>query len=117
MLDYLVERENEEMFRTSVRDIEFPDGEIHRIESYRLVWTWFDRAVAYGHVPDEEWILEATLQWADEKQVPLAEALGQLLNFMVKEAESSGADFTDDNLPLLIARRRLEKFHARKEER
>jgi len=40
------------------------------------------------------------LQWADEKHVPIADALGQFLNFLVREAESGGADFTDDNLTL-----------------
>lgn len=115
MLDYLVERENEEMFRTSTQEIEFPDGETRRIETYRLVWTWFDRAIAYEHVPDREWILETTMRWAKEKEIPVAESLGQLLNFMIREAENDGADFTDDNLPLIIARQRMEIFRARKE--
>lgn len=36
MLDYLVERENEEMFRTSARELEFPDGETRIIETIRV---------------------------------------------------------------------------------
>lgn len=117
MLDYLVERENEEMFRTSLRELKFPDGETRRIETYRLVWAWYDRVIVYEDVPSEEWVLQMALQWAEEKQVPIDEALGQLINFIVKEAEADGADFTDDNLHLTIARQRMAKFQERKEKR
>ncbi len=117
MLSYLIERENEEMFRTSKRKIDFPDGVTRHIETYRLVWTWFDRVITSDDVPDETWILEAALQWSDEKGVSIADALGQLLNFIVSEVENNGADFTDDNLSLLVARQQMDKFKARKEKR
>ena len=117
MLEYLVERENEEMFRTSVRDVDFPDGKTRRIETYRLVWTWFDRTCAYEHAPEKDWILNMTLRWADEKCLSIDEALGDLLNFMVKDAEANGMDHTDDNLMLDIGRQAIERFQKRKQNR
>lgn len=117
MLEYLVERENEEMFRTSVRDIDFPDGKTRQIETYRLVWTWFDRTCAYEHAPDKDWILDMTLKWAEDKGLTVDEALGDLLNFMIKEAEAIGMDHTDDNLNLIIAKQAVERFHERKQKR
>ncbi len=53
MIEYLIEREREENFRTSTRTLTFPDGETRRIEAYRLVWAWFDRAIAFEFGPTE----------------------------------------------------------------
>lgn len=60
--DYLLEREQEELFRTSVRDIDFPDGKTRRIETYRLVWRWYDRAAEYEFGPDKDWLLNIVLK-------------------------------------------------------
>ena len=46
MLTDLIERDNEERLRVSSRSLEFPDGETRRIETYRLVWRWFDHLIA-----------------------------------------------------------------------
>ena len=45
MLTDLIERDNEERLRVSSRSLEFPDGETRRIETYRLVWRWFDHLI------------------------------------------------------------------------
>lgn len=64
MLDYLKEREQEEMFSTSVRMLAFPDGEARRVEAYRLVWRWFDHTVAYEFAPSADELLTLTLRCA-----------------------------------------------------
>lgn len=114
MIDYLIEREREENFRTSARTLTFPDGETRRIEAYRLVWTWFDRAIAYEFGPSEPDILATTLDCAKEENLPLEAALGRVLDYIVRQDEAAGMDYTDDNPELFLAKRAIRKFHARK---
>ncbi len=114
MIEYLIEREREENFRTSTRTLSFPDGETRRIEAYRLVWTWFDRAVAYEFGPSEEDILTMTLRCADmERRAPDA-ALGRVLGYLIQRDEAGGMDYTDDNLQLMLAKRGVRRFHERR---
>lgn len=110
MLDYLIERENEEMFRTSVRRLTFPDGGTERIEVYRLVWRWYDRLIAYEFGPDENRILTLTRQCSEEEQLTLSTALGRVVNYLVESYEAMGLDTTDDPLQLMVARQRVERF-------
>lgn len=117
MLDYLIDREYEEMLRVSSRTLTFPDGETRRIEAYRLVWSWFDRIVASSQVIDEAKLLEMTLSWANEKAVPLETAFGQLIECVVKTGERIDVDDTDDMIPLTVARDQIARFHERKGKR
>lgn len=114
MLSYLHEREREEMYRTSARSLVFPDGKARRVEAYRLVWSWFDRAIAYEFGPDQREILELTLKCAKEESLGLEEALGRVLNYVIQRDEVGGMDYTDDDLQLLLAKRGMEKFQERK---
>ncbi len=117
MFEYLIAREKEEMLRVSSRALSFPDGQCRKIEAFRLVWTWFDRVVACSWAPDEDELLEMTLNWADEKSVPVEEALGHLLDYFVRTSEEMGMDITDDTLKLSVARQQMERFHERKQKR
>ena len=117
MLDYLIDREKEEMFRVSTRILSFPDSEDRRIETYRLVWAWFDRVVGYEFGPDEDHILDLTLKCAGEEGLPLNEALGKVLNHLVRSYETDGLDMTDDPIALTLARKGVERFHAKKQGR
>ncbi|MEP1932168.1 MAG: hypothetical protein ABJO52_20880 [Nisaea sp.] len=114
MFDYLVEREKEEMFRTSVRNIEFPDGNTRRIETYRLVWRWYDRALEYEFSPSHEWLLNTVLRCADHEGISVDDALGTVLDYIIRRDEAHGMDYTDDNLELLVAQRAQERFRERK---
>lgn len=114
MYDYLLEREQEELFRTSVRDIDFPDGKTRRIETYRLVWRWYDRAAEYEFGPDKDWLLNIVLKCAAEEGLSVDDALGRVLNHVIEKAESDGADYTDENLELLVAKQAMEKLQNRK---
>lgn len=114
MLDYLIERENDEMFRTSTRTLSFPDGRERRVEAYRLVWRWFDRSIAYEFGFDEETILRLTEKCEAEENLPVGQALGRVLNYFIGNLEAAGMDFTDDNLALSLGRERLQRLHARK---
>jgi len=111
MLRYLIERENEEMFRTTTRDIQFPDGETRRIETYRLIWIWYDRAIAYTYGPAETQILNLTLKCAAEENSHLSEALGRVLNYILKTGETQGLDYTDDKLNIIIGKSRAAISH------
>ena len=114
MFDYLIQRENDEMFRTSVRRLTFPDGVVREVEAYRLVWTWFDRSIAYEFGLEEDEILDLTVKCAEQEELELGPALGRVLDYTVSEIEASGGDYTDDNIELLLAKRGLRNFYERK---
>lgn len=114
MIEYLIEREREENFRTSTRTLTFPDGETRRIEAYRLVWAWFDRAIAFEFGPTEAQILATTLKCATEENLPIDQALGCVLNYYVRSGEAAGLDYTDHNVPIMLARQGVQRFHERK---
>ena len=91
MIDYLIERENEEILRISKRNFEFPDGETRQIEVYRVVWNWYDRIVADGAY-DEKSTLALTLQWMDEKKVSMNDAFAQSVECILKAHDEAGWD-------------------------
>lgn len=113
MIDYLIEREREENFRTSTRTLKFPDGVTRRIEAYRIIWAWFDRAVAFEFGPTKDEILKTAFQCSEEENLPLEQAISLILDYMVKRWENSGLDFTDHNLPLNLAQVAIEKFRRK----
>lgn len=123
MLDYLedyrpidlIAREQDEMLRTSTRTLNFPDGETRRVESYRLTWAWFDRLIAYDYAPDEAHILKTALACAVEENRSIGDALTRVVEFFVLRTEDRVGDVTDDNLPLLVAQRRMHKRRAGKD--
>ncbi len=117
MFDYLIERQKEEDFRTSTRTLTFPNGESHRVEAYRLVWTWFDRFKAYEFGLSEEEILDHTLHCHEADDLPLGTALGRVVDYFVRDWEASGMDVTDDPLEMALARRGVQRFHERKRSR
>lgn len=121
MIEYLIEREREENFRTSVRALTFPDGQTRRIETFRIVWTWYDRALAYKYAPSEEALLRMTLRCAEMENLTVEKALGRVLNYIIWHDEKNGMDYTDDdvdrNVTMLLARRGIQNFHRRKAER
>ena len=92
MFDYLVQRENEEMFRTTVRRLDFPDGISREVEAYRLIWNWFDRSIAYEFGFDQETLLGLTLKCAEQEQLELGHALGRVLDHSVAGIESKGGE-------------------------
>ena len=114
MLTYLIERENEQMLRTSKRTLEFPDGETRTLETYRVVWNWFDRIVANQYAMSQDKILEMTVMWAEGKSVSLDDALAQIIECAVKECDRCDWDLTDDTLALTMARQGVESFYLRK---
>lgn len=110
MFDYLVQREHDEMFRTSIRELEFPDGTRRKVEAFRLVWAWFDRSLNYEFGRDQMSLLTSTLDCAEEEKVDLGTALGKVLNRSVQNIENWGGDFTDDNIALEAQRRHAKKL-------
>jgi hypothetical protein len=117
MLGYLLDRENEEMLRAESRTLDFPDGQTRSIQTYRLVWRWFDRLIAAEYGPSENTILQHSLMWSDKKNVPIDQALGELVDYTVHAMEEKGMDVIDDPFPLMMAREGLARFAARKEKR
>lgn len=114
MLYYLIERDKEENFRTSTRTLKFPDGETHRVTSYRLTWRWFDHMIAYEFGYSEEDILRCTTRCAETEIRELGEALGEVMNYLMQVTETEVGDITDDNIALMLAQKAGKKFNGRK---
>ena len=105
------------MFRTSVRDIKFPDGTIRQLETYRIVWRWYDRATEYEFGPDKDWLLNLVLKCSDEEGISIDDALGRVLDYVLQKDEADGLDYTDDKLKLLVAKQAMDRFGCRKSSR
>ncbi len=106
------------MFRTSARSIEFPDDVTRKLDTYRLVWRWFDRALEYEFAPPKEWLLNTVLKCADHEGISIDDALGMVLDYVIRRDESQhDMDYTDDNLELLVAKRAMERYQKRKSKR
>lgn len=116
MLSYLVERENEQILRTSKRCFSFPDGQTQTVEAYRVTWCWFDRIAANGAYSSED-MIELLPKWAEEKKVSLTEALPLMVECILKAHDDVHWDLTDDTLALNEGRRRIDAFNKRKSER
>ncbi|TLP43456.1 hypothetical protein FDK21_18060 [Cohaesibacter sp. CAU 1516] len=102
------------MFRTSVRNLEFPDGVTRKIETYRLVWRWYDWALDYEFAPSQEWLLNTVLRCADHEGIPVDDALGTVLDYVIHRDEYlHGMDYTYDNLELLVAKQAMERYRSR----
>ncbi len=116
MFNYLFDREKDELFRTATRILDFPDGASRQVTAYRLVWNWYDRSLAYDYGADREELLCHTLKCMETENLDdPGEALGQVLDYLVWHDEVlHSADYTDDDLVKLVAKRRMEKFRKRK---
>ena len=114
MLDYLIERDKEEGFRTASRMLDFPDGQTHRVTAYRLVWAWYDRMLAYEFGYDAPDILAYTQRCAEQENHDLGTALGVVLNHLCQAIEQEVGDITDDNIALTLAQRAGQNFTTRK---
>lgn len=113
MLTYLIERENEQMLRTSKRNLTFPDGQTRLIETYRVVWTWFDRIAENGSYSKER-MIELIPGLAEEKNISFEDALVTLVEMILKAHDKADWDLTDDTLALNLARQGIEAFELRK---
>ncbi|MEM8615853.1 MAG: hypothetical protein AAGF20_02855 [Pseudomonadota bacterium] len=113
MFEYLMEREQEEWFRTSKRRVTFPDGSTREVEAFRLIWAWFDRSCAYEFGLDAHEILETAERCADVEDVDIGTAIGMVLNHYIRRLEAQGADHIDDAIALSLAHERKSRFHRR----
>ena len=116
-LNYLIDREREEELRTDTRALMFANGESHRIEAYRLVWTWFDRLVECDYTFDKDEIIAMVPRCADHENLDYQDALTRVVSVLVARLDREGIDITDDTLGLDIAREQLAKWNARKPKR
>lgn len=117
MLDFLptllLERDQEEALRLARRQLTFPDGFIRQVETYRLVWTWFDHLIAYDFAPEEATLLKLTLACAEEEAIEIPEAMARVVEHVLVETERNVGDVTDDCLPRLVAQRRRAAWRER----
>lgn len=111
----LIEREQEEMLRTSTRTLTFPDGKARSIEAYRLAWSWFDRLIAHDYAPDQVHILKTVLACMDEEKLPIGLAFTRVVEFFVLRTEARVGDVTDDDIGQLVAKRRRQAWRERKQ--
>lgn len=96
------------------RRLTFPDGLIREVETYRLVWTWFDHLIAYEFAPDETTLLALSLACAEEERIDLSEALARVVDHVLSETEQTVGDVTDDCLMRLTAQRHQMAWRARR---
>lgn len=102
MLDALIGNEDIEAARYITRRLAFPDGETRAVTSTRLVWRWYDRALAYRFGPEAATLLDWTQRCADAEIRSLGDALGRVLDLVIARDEAAGFDYTDDNLRALV---------------
>ncbi|WP_413207892.1 hypothetical protein [Rhodospirillum sp. A1_3_36] len=114
MLDYLIEREKKEMFRVSTRTLTFPGGREERVEAYRLVWSWWDRALACEFTYTEDAFLTMVERCATMEKLTLGQALGRVLDYVIMTGEADGLDYTDDNIALQVSKEATRRFYERK---
>jgi len=114
MLNYLIDRENEEMLRASTRVLSFPDGETRTIQTFRLVWRWYDRLLQNSMTYNEPMVLQQALDWATNHDMPIDKALTDLVGYTIQGLECDGIDLVDDTIKLDIAKRAMERWSARK---
>lgn len=105
MLRFLIERENEEILRPAARTLFFPDGTTHNIETYRLIWRWFDRLIECDFAPTEQRLLHYTLRCQEEEGLSLNDALVKVIGFFVQDLESLKLDVTDFDINALAAKK------------
>ena len=113
-LNYLIDREREEELRTSSRSLTFPDGKSHRIETYRLVWQWFDRLRACEYSFEEDEIIAMIPRCAEFEELEYDQALVRVVGVLVGRLDREGIDVTDDTLQLDLARQQMAKWQNRK---
>ncbi len=115
-LNYLIDRDREEKLRVSGRDLIFAGGETHHIETYRMVWDWFDRLIGYEHGFSEAEIHKMIPRCAKEEGLSLNDATARVVEHLVAKLDHLGIDITDDNLQLDVARVQMAKWRNRKNE-
>ncbi len=113
MLEHLIERENEQMLRTSKRSFTFPDGKKRTLEAFRVVWTWFDRIIEAESYTEER-IVDILPGFAEDLGLSFEEALPELIELIVKAHDLCDWDLTDDTMALTMARRGIDSFYLRK---
>lgn len=91
----LYERDRDEALRTSARTLTFPDGVVREIETYRMVWAWFDRLLAAPANLSGVGILRDAQRHAAEKDMPLADAFACVVEAYVARWEAMGVHLTD----------------------
>ncbi|MGB0659556.1 MAG: hypothetical protein ACPGNV_05190 [Mangrovicoccus sp.] len=105
MFSYLIDRDQEDNFRFSKRQLTDVDGAPLSIRAFRIVWRWFDHLVAYEFGPDAQEILNTAHKIAARQEAPLEIALGHAVAYHLYELEQMGGDVTDDNIELVAALR------------
>lgn len=116
-LNYLVDREREEELRTSTRSLTFPDGEAYRIETYRLVWQWYDRLVDCDYSFEDDEIIAMIPRCAGHEGLEYDQAFIRVVAVLVGRMDRDGIDVTSDTLQLDVARKQMAKWNTRKTDR
>ncbi|WP_299628373.1 hypothetical protein [uncultured Tateyamaria sp.] len=113
-IDYLMDREREVLLKTCIRYIELPISGRQRIEAYDLVWTWYDRLLAYPHGNDEDRLHHFWERCIVEEGCTPSDALVRLVYEILEGYDERGVDIIDDAIALNIAHERMAAWRARK---
>lgn len=114
-IDYLMEREREVLLRTRTRYIDLPVSGRKRIEAYDLVWTWYDRLVAYPYGNDQPRLHHFWERCINEECLSPSDALVRLVFEIIEGYDERDIDVVDDTLTLDIARERMANWRERKQ--
>ena len=100
----LYERDRDEALRISARTFTFPDGVVREIETYRMVWTWYDRLLAAPGNLSRDGLLRDAQRHAAEKDLPLADAFACVVEAYVARWEGMGVHLTDPEFDATVAK-------------
>ncbi len=89
----------------STRTLTFPDGIERPVQTWRVVWRWYDHLLAYEFCPPEDVILKDVLDQSSTEAMTAGETLASVVQAYVDFIETSGGDVTDDDIETVIARK------------
>lgn len=116
-LNYLLDAERELLLRKSTRVIDFPTHGKKTVETFTLVWSWYDRLLTRKRSVGEAKLLRTWEACMDEEQLSAPDALVRLTYVYVEGADRIGLDLLDDGIKLRVAKDRMTRWQTRKDQR
>lgn len=115
-IDVLLDLEREAWLRKESRSVAF-DGQIRRVESFALIWVWYDRLCAFRFGLGEERIKHYWQACMAEERLDAPSALIRVIAHLMRGYARAGVDIVDINIARDIAQKRMARWRDRRARR